>query len=112
MNHSKYDAKRGCPQGGCASPTLWKIGMNNLLKEIEKLNVKFSAYADDLIVLISSNSLDELENRLNQLWQIIEKWCLAADLQINRKKTLFMFVGKRDHVINLNKSKIKLEKSL
>jgi hypothetical protein len=44
-----YESNIGCPQGGRASPFLWRIGMNSLLKKMEKVNgIKAIAYADDL----------------------------------------------------------------
>lgn len=37
INSKAYKTSKGCPQVGCASPSLWTIGMNNLLNNIEKL---------------------------------------------------------------------------
>lgn len=64
--------ERGCPQGGVASPSLWNIGLNNLLVKLEKLkNVYNSAYADDNFLLIYSNSIELVETKLNVFLPIV-----------------------------------------
>lgn len=70
--------------------------MNSLLDELGKiLCVKFTAYADDLILLVSVNDLDNLETKLNDSFKIIDKWCKRTELKLNLDKTKFMLLKKR-----------------
>ena len=114
INQRIYNSQRGCPQGGCASPLLWKIGMNELLNILKRKfkRLRFTAYADDLALLISSNSLGELERSLNEIWIEIGKWCKQAQLVLNVEKTEFMLLGRRKVEIKLENEPIRIIRQL
>jgi hypothetical protein len=96
INNKIFKSSRGCPQGGCASPTLWRIAMNSLLNELNIIkNIVPVAFADDLIVLINANSLKVLDQLIKDTWSIINKWCDRAELKVNVDKTNFMLIKKR-----------------
>ena len=91
FQNGTYKSSRGCPQGGKASPSLWTIGMNDLLTRLNELeNSEIVAFADDLAVLISSNSKIEIQSQLNKLWSILKEWCSEAELELNMNKTEFV----------------------
>ena len=54
-------SKIGCPQDGKASPTIWLIAMNDLLIKLEKANIKSTAFADDLSIVLKAKSVNELK---------------------------------------------------
>lgn len=96
LNDNAFKTTKGCPQGGCASPSLWRIGMNNLLNNIDKVkNVSAIAFADDLLLLVNSNDILSLEKLINNVWTIIDEWCVRAELQLNLDKTNFMLLKKQ-----------------
>lgn len=90
------ECSKGCPQGGCASPFLWRVGMNSLLNKLEGIKcTKFTAYADDLILLVSTNELSLLESKLKEAFDEINHWCSITELKLNLGKTKFMILNKR-----------------
>ena len=96
INENQFDLKKGTPQGGCMSPLLWRIGMNKLLNELDKFKkTNNTAFADDLITLVSTNSEKELEECMNQTYAIVNRWCECAELKININKTQLMLLGNK-----------------
>lgn len=87
LNDKIYNAEKGCPQGGKASPTLWKIGLNDLLIRMRNLDGTVScAFADDLSGLIYSNNKNDLQIQLNKMLKLVEKWCAEAEVKLNVDK--------------------------
>lgn len=96
LENTKKTAEIGTPQGGCASPLLFKIGINSLIKELNK-NQKSSttAYADDTSLIIFSNTKREVDETLKEQMNRIIKWCKQAEIGLNKKKTEVMSIGKK-----------------
>lgn len=89
----------GTPQKGKASPALWRIGMNDLLRNLEKLNQTYtSAYAGDLAALVSSDSKFELQQKVDRLMRVVSQWCDESEVKLNVSKT---------EVINLSANNLK-----
>lgn len=106
---------KGCPQGGCASPFLWRVGMNSLLEKLKDVKcLKFTAYADDLILMISTSDLNQLEIKLRESFDIINSWCTTTELKLNLDKTKFMLLNKRKipRDIKLYDNRVSLSKDL
>lgn len=81
-------ATRGCPQGSVLGPACWNVMFDGLLRKLEEIVPnKFAAYADDLIVVISGNSRNELEKKGQEAVDRIVSWCESAKLDISKKKT-------------------------
>ena len=97
-------------QGDCLSPTLFSVFINDLAEEIKESGVgvhisgqnrppdsldpefivNILLYADDIVVLA------ETEVDLQQLLNIIERWCSKWRLEVNLSKTNILHVrGKR-----------------
>lgn len=92
----EYSPKRGSPQGGCLSPTLWCIVMDPLLGELDKEGVTVSAYADDLVVVCGGKrSLQaSMCGKLSKSMKITENWCRRTGLRVNPDKTFVMKFSK------------------
>ena len=106
-----FECKIGCPQGGSASPLCWRIAMNSLLCTLHSnKRTNSTAFADDLINLISANSLKDIEEYLSETYYAIVKWCDLAELKINLNKTQFMLLGRKrlNRPILLHNNPIKL----
>jgi hypothetical protein len=95
LNDGKFSTMKGCPQGGRASPTLWRIGMNDLLIKLGKLKYTWPvAFADDTSALLSSNNERDLQMYINACIETIDKWCTQAEVQLNLGKTEIMNLSK------------------
>jgi hypothetical protein len=56
---------KGCPQGSCCRPGLWNIQYNSLLTLKYTNHMKAVAFADDLVIMIKTESIREAENIAN-----------------------------------------------
>ncbi|XP_026470777.1 uncharacterized protein LOC113375039 [Ctenocephalides felis] len=86
--------RQGCP----LSMILFVIGLDPLLEELEnKLegqniitkNVKILAYADDVTLIVKSNS-EEIKSL-----EIIKSYCKSSGAEINEQKSTFLSLGMR-----------------
>ena len=107
-------SKTGCPQGGTASPCLWLIAMNDLLMNLKNAEIESLAYADDLCMMITGRSLNELKNNLNKALEIIENWCRLSSLKISPDKSQVMNVGYANfnEQITINDKPVEVVKSI
>ena len=57
MNKGKYESTEvGTPQGGNLSPLLSNIMLNELDKELESRGLRFTRYADDVVIVLKSKA--------------------------------------------------------
>uniref|UniRef100_A0ABD2W663 Reverse transcriptase domain-containing protein n=1 Tax=Trichogramma kaykai TaxID=54128 RepID=A0ABD2W663_9HYME len=54
---------KGCPQGSILGPSFWNLCPDDLLRVISDAGGNAYMYADDLILLVSGNSREEIEMR-------------------------------------------------
>ena len=71
MNQGKYESTEiGTPQGGNLSPLLSNIMLNELDKEMESRRLRFTRYADDVVIVLKkqsgSNKSKVFHNRLDR----------------------------------------------
>ncbi len=83
----KFSVERGARQGDPLSALLFIFAIERLLQEIEKtpqikssFQQKISAYADDVVCFTKASSTETL-------FDIIECFCSATHLEINKSKT-------------------------
>ncbi|KAH8320301.1 hypothetical protein KR067_000652, partial [Drosophila pandora] len=82
---------RGCPQGSISGPFIWDLLMDVLLRRLQPY-CAFSAYADDLLLLVEGNSRAVLENKGAQLMSIVEAWGTEIGVTISTSKTVIMLL--------------------
>ena len=80
----------GTPQGGCISPILANILLNELDHNLEKNNIKFVRYADDMVVFCGS--CRAAERILSNMKNFIEN---KLFLKINETKTKIIKVSNK-----------------
>ena len=83
------------PQGSILGPLLFIIYINDI-PNISK-TVKFVLYADDANIIITANSIHEIESQFSELGNALTKWVSCNGLSLNIKKTQYMiFTRKRN----------------
>jgi group II intron reverse transcriptase/maturase len=76
------ETKTGVPQGGPLSVILSNIYLDKLDKELERRNLRFTRYADDVVIFVKS---EKAANRvMNSISSCLEKKCLK------RKEELYV----------------------
>ena len=75
-------------------PTLFIIYINNL-PDIFK-QAKFIFFADDANIIVTGESVDEIQSKVNQLQSALDSWVKIDGLKLNIKKTKYMvFTNKK-----------------
>lgn len=87
----------GVPQGSVLGPLLFSLYISEISSVMDKHNVNYALYADDIQVFMSS-SLSELRPTISRMEKCIEEikdWLTSVGLILNCSKTEFIiFAGK------------------
>ena len=95
INGQTFHSEKGTPQGGRASPALFKIGLNALLNKLNEHKIDHVAYADDLALVLSASTQNVLQEKLSNAFDLIRNWCSEADLAVNEQKTELMLTTRK-----------------
>ena len=88
----------GVPQGSILGPLLFTLYVNDMSSAI---TCDLCLYADDSMLLVSGNNVEEIEKTLNTEMNEISKWLQANKLSLHLGKTesiLFGSVRKLKHI--------------
>ena len=97
------EAVRGCPQGSSFGPLLWNIFQNDMTYIVN--NARLSMYADDHQMYVTGNSVEYVEQSLNDEGQTISRWYGDNFLKGNYDKFNAMLISRKnnsDQSINVN----------
>jgi len=78
---------KGSPQGGVLSPTVWNLIMDMLLKHFKGGAVKVTAYADDILLIVTGKDPSTLRNLMQTALDYVLKWGRVNGLVFNPEKT-------------------------
>ena len=97
-NSETLEMEYGVPQGSILGPLLFIIYINDI-PEIAKY-AKFILYADDANIILTANTIEEINTQLKNLTNELLKWTNCNGLALNLKKTNYMIFS-RSHNIEL-----------
>lgn len=78
---------RGCIQGSVCGPTLWNLILDQLFLCELPPGCHLQAYADDVLLICHSMSVNDLETKLNTALDIVFKWGKSVKLEFGPEKT-------------------------
>ena len=87
--------RRGLPQGGGLSPTLWSLIADSLLFLLTKQGIFAQGYADDGVALVVGSILSTICDIMQRILNGVEKWCRQMQLSINPEKTEMILFTRR-----------------
>ena len=82
----------GIPQGSILGPLLFIIYINDI-PEIARY-AKFILYADDANIIITANTIEEINIQVHDLSHSLIKWVNCNGLALNLKKTQYMIFSR------------------
>ncbi|XP_023244862.1 uncharacterized protein LOC111642715 [Centruroides sculpturatus] len=85
-----------CPQGSCSGPLLWSILLDDLRCQGFLKDIHTTAYADDVLIIISADSRAKLEKEVNRTLQKIYNWGQSNRLDFNPNKTNAIVITKHN----------------
>jgi hypothetical protein len=105
--------KAGVPQGSSLSPILFALYINNIGRCLDKCKVKYTLYADDLLVWYTHKSINIIKKELQIAINITNSFMQKSKLKINEKKTQYLLLSRRgncqEHKNNPDILKLKIK---
>jgi hypothetical protein len=92
------DVNNGCPQGSCCRPGFWNIQYNSLLNLSYGKRTKAIAFADDLLIAVRAENVQEAEKFANIEIGKIKNWGKENNITFNEQKSKVMLVTRRKEV--------------
>jgi hypothetical protein len=85
---------KGCPQGSACGPGFWSIIYNSLLELDLPDNSIIQGFADDTLVMVSGQSISEIQSKANIILNSVKEWSLENKLEFNASKTVSVLFTK------------------
>lgn len=93
-NYAKGTDK-GCVQGSIAGPTFWNLLLDPLLDDLVAQGVYVQAFADDVVLIFSGQSVSKIEEIANQTLAYVHEWGIKNKLKFSTQKTHGMVITKK-----------------
>lgn len=88
-------SERGTPQGGRASPLLYRIGSNDQLTKLNAVNgIRTTSFADGTAIVMSGDTARELESKVRAAIGAVSDWARTAEIKLNPDKTEIISIGR------------------
>ena len=92
--------KCGVPQGSILGPLFFLLYINDLPQCLDKTKPRL--FADDTNLIVSGDSITDLETAVNSDLEKLRKWLIANKLSLNVAKTEFMLIGSKQMIKNIS----------
>jgi hypothetical protein len=98
------DVSKGSPQGSCCGPGFWNIQFNSLLNLKYGKRTKAIAFADDLLIAVRAENVQEAENYANIDIGKISNWAKENKITFNEQKSKVMLLTlwRRNFLLNFS----------
>lgn len=84
------DLTKGCIQGSVCGPTLWNLILDELLNLPLPEGCSLQAYADDVLLITTDNTIAFLEEKTNKALELIGDWGRSVKLNFGPDKTVIV----------------------
>jgi hypothetical protein len=98
----RLDIKAGVPQGSPLSPLLFSLFINEIGSKLDKINIKFALFADDLTIWEIDSNIKNIQKRLQDAISIINHFFTEIGLKINKKKCEYCILTSQNEPIYVN----------
>jgi len=88
---------KGCPQMPCCGPGFWNLQYSALLNLSYTNHTKVVAFAEDLIIMIKTESKREAENIANVEMNIITAWAKDNKIIFNEVLSFWLLLEQVIH---------------
>jgi retron-type reverse transcriptase len=109
--NGKYSQPRGIimgvPQGSVLGPLMFIIYMNNIGSAIKEC--QYYLFADDTLLSISGNSVQECLEKLNRDLKNLSKWLKFNKLKLNVSKTKHLIMTGTQNSIEIGSMSLKID---
>jgi RNA binding protein fox-1 len=85
----------GVPQGSILGPSLWNAMYDGVLTLELPAGVEIVGFADDIVMMVTGESLEEVEVLATEAIRRVARWLQNAKLQIAHHKTEILLVSNR-----------------
>jgi hypothetical protein len=92
----EFTTVKGTPQGGCISPLLWCLLVDDLIKKVRLAGGNPIEYADDLGIIVSGKRWmrEILCDIMGKVIKTVEEWCVSEGLSVSAGKSNIMEFSK------------------
>ena len=97
---SAKDVKYEVPQGSNLGPILFLLYINDLPNSLK--TSKPSMFADDTNLACIGQNSNEIEIKLNEELENVQRWLTANKLTLSDEKTEFMLIGSRSRLASID----------
>jgi ribonuclease HI len=107
---------KGTAQGNVLSPMLWNCVVNGVGDIMDNLNTGGCIFADDVVVAVRGNDLEQTHATVQQALNQITNWAIEEGLRFNVSKSHFMVFNPRGEnvsipILKINNDMLKQQKS-